>query len=119
MPLSEQEEILKTRAGIRLMKLDVIEIKSGLNLIKTALIGSELTQDGGLIKRVIETEINVENLAGRMAEVEKWQTLQKEKETIKKERLKRLYWIGGVALAAAVTALITIFFQSLSQVKIK
>ena len=113
-PLSEQEEIYKTRAGIRLMKLDVMEIKGGLELIKTALIGSELTKDGGLIKRVIETEINVAELTLRMTKMEEWQTVQNEKEARKKERLKRWWWIGGVALAAAVTALITMFFQRMT-----
>ena len=112
--LTEQEEINKTRVGIRLMKVDVLEIRTDITLIKTALIGSELTKDGGLIKRVIETEINVAELTLRMTKMEEWQALQKDKETRKKERLKRWKWIGGVALAAAITAIITILFQRIS-----
>ena len=70
-PLSEQEEIYKTRAGLRLMKVDVVEIRTDITLIKTALVGNDLTQDGGLVKRMYENESRVDKMDIRIGVLER------------------------------------------------
>ena len=69
-PLTEHEEILKTRRGIRVMKDDVDSIKIDITEIKTALLGSALTQDGGLIRKIIENESRIDKLTIRVGELE-------------------------------------------------
>ena len=117
LALTEQEEVLKTRAGIRLMKQDVLGIKTDITEIKTALLGSQLTQDGGLVRRMVETEINVEKLAARMTEIEKWQALQNEEEARKKERIKKWNRVWWLAVAAAITTSITLLINHLVKIK--
>ena len=102
--LTEQEEINKTRAGIRLMKLDVIEIKSGLVDIKTALLGSPLTQDGGLIKRVFENESRMDKLTIRVSEIER----REDKQNV---YIKILWTIGGTALVLLAGAIVTHYIK--------
>lgn len=68
--LTEQEEIKKTRRGIRLMKDDVDSIKIDITEIKTALLGSALTKDGGLIRKIIENESRIDKLTIRVSEIE-------------------------------------------------
>lgn len=102
--LTEQEEILKTRRGIRLMKMDVIEIKSDITSIKTALIGSELTQDGGLVKRLYENESRVDKLDIRILELER-------KEEKKSIYINILWTITGTVFGALVVATVSHFIK--------
>lgn len=103
-PLTEQEEIQKTRARIRLMKLDVDEIKSGLGEIKSALLGSALTQDGGLIKRVIENESRMDKLTIRVSEIER-------KESEQHVYIKILWTIAGTVLVVLAGAVATHYIK--------
>ena len=104
LALTEQEEILKTRRGIRLMKMDVIEIKTDITSIKTALIGSELTQDGGLVKRMYETESRVDKMDVRLGILEN----NDEKKGI---YIKILWTVAGAILGAFVVSVFTHFIK--------
>ena len=102
--LTEQEEIVKTRAGIRLMKLDVIEIKAAMAEIHTALLGSALTHDGGLVKRIVENEIRLEKLTVKVAEIEK-------REGSHQNMTKTIWTIGGAILLVIATAIASKFIK--------
>lgn len=75
------------------MEKDIHEIKVGMKDISTALLGSQLTKDGGLVKRIIELEGIVEQLEGKISE--------QEKKTSKIELYQKIMWtsVGGVAMA--------------------
>ena len=96
--LTEQEEINKTRAGIRLMKVDVIEIRTDITLIKTALVGNDLTQDGGLVKRMYENESRVDKMEIRIGVLER----NDEKKGI---YIKILWTVAGAILGALLAFL--------------
>jgi hypothetical protein len=53
------------------IKSDVADIKKKLAEMYTALMGSSLTKDGGLVNRVIESENQIELLTLRITEIEK------------------------------------------------
>ncbi|MBC7510882.1 MAG: hypothetical protein H7320_19375 [Ferruginibacter sp.] len=113
--LTEQEEILKTRTGIRLMKLDVIEIRTDLTLIKTAIVGNELTQDGGLVKRMYENESRVDKMDIRINEVEKEMTRRineiEKREGSHQNMTKTIWTIGGAILLVIATAIASKFIK--------
>lgn len=102
--LTEQQEINKTRAGIRLMKQDVEEIKTGLDLIKTALLGSPLTQDGGLIKRVGEIERRQDKLTIEVSDIAR----REEKQSV---YIKILWTIAGTVLVLLTGAVLTHYIK--------
>ena len=113
----EDEKIIKpreTNSGLREKVNIIIESQKEIH---TALLGSILTGDGGLVRRMIETEMDVKKLAAQILEVEKWQIAQDEKEARKKESLKKWSRVGWVILAAAITTSITIFFNHLLKIK--
>ena len=66
----EKDRITVTRARIVGIRDDVDLIKANMQEIHTALLGSKITNDGGLVKRIVENEIRVEKLTLRIIEVE-------------------------------------------------
>ena len=104
MPLTEQEEINKTRAGLRLMKQDVVEIRTDITLIKTAIVGNDLTQDGGLVKRMYENESRVDKMDIRIGVLER----NDEKKGI---YIKILWTAAGAAFGALMVAAISHFIK--------
>ena len=103
-PLTEQEEVYKTRAGLRLMKVDVVEIRSDITSIKTALIGSEIGQDGGLVKRMYENESRVDKMDIRIGVLER----NDEKKGI---YIKILWTVAGAVAGALVVAITAHFIK--------
>ena len=101
---TEQEKINNTRIRISGIKDDVNLIKASMQEIHTALLGSHITQDGGLVKRIVENEIRVEKLALRITEIEKNEGSQKVLTGV-------AYTIGGAILLAIITALATHFLK--------
>ena len=102
--LTEQEEVYKTRAGLRLMKVDVVEIKTDITLIKTALVGNDLTQDGGLVKRMYENESRVDKMDIRIGVLER----NDEKKGI---YIKILWTVAGAVAGALVVAITAHFIK--------
>lgn len=68
---TEQEKIDNTRYRISEIKNDVFEIKSKMDEMYTALMGSTLSKDGGLVARIIAGEEQIEKLSARITEMEK------------------------------------------------
>jgi hypothetical protein len=59
-----------THQDIKQIKEQVSDLSGKLTEVHTALIGSKITGDGGLIRRVIDSEAEVERLTLRIAELE-------------------------------------------------
>lgn len=89
-PMTEEE---KTR--LLLMENDVGLIKQKVEEISTALLGSNLTKDGGLIKRIVELEIKSDLLEEKI-EVQT-------KKTTAMEIYQKIMWscAGGAAVMLA------------------
>ena len=86
------------------MKVDVVEIRSDITSIKTALIGSEIGQDGGLVKRMYENESRVDKMDIRIGILER----NDEKKGI---YIKILWTIAGAILGALVVAITAHFIK--------
>ena len=113
--LTEQEEINKTRAGIRLMKQDVLGIKTDITEIKTAILGSAMTQDGGLVKRMYENESRVDKMDIRINEIEKEMTRRineiEKTQSVEKENSAKNWAIGIGIFLALVGAIAAVIFK--------
>lgn len=85
------------------MEQDIHEIKLGMKDISTALLGSPLTKDGGLVKRIVELELKAEILESKIEE--------QDKKTTKIELYQKIMWtsIGGVGMAVVSYVLQFIF----------
>lgn len=85
------------------MEQDIHSIKNKMDKIHAALVGSELTNDGGLVKRIIELEGRAEKLETKLDE--------QDKKTIKIELYQKIMWtsIGGVGMAVVSYILQFIF----------
>lgn len=59
-----------THQDIALIKTQVGDLSRTLNEVHTALVGNQMTRDGGLIQRVIDSESEVEKLKLRILELE-------------------------------------------------
>ena len=97
--LSEQEKINNTRIRISNIKDDVYLIKANMQEIHTALLGSPLTQDGGLVKRIVENEMRIEKLAIRIIDIERREGSNKVTTTV-------IWSVGGAVLLAVITGLV-------------
>ena len=98
--LSEQEKINNTRIRISGIKDDVNLIKSSMQEIHTALLGSPLTQDGGLVKRIVENEMRVEKLTIRIIDIERREGSNQVTTTV-------IWSVGGAILLAIITGIVT------------
>jgi len=61
----------ETRSDVHLIKNEITSIKLKLTILHNALVGSELTSDGGLIKRIIESEGDLDKLREKIYKLEK------------------------------------------------
>ena len=86
------------------MEQSVEEIKTDISVIKSALIGNQLSGDKGLIGRVSALQVEIERLEKDIKE------LQDEK-TTNSVYIKQLSYVVGVVVASAVGLVIkTLFF---------
>lgn len=77
------------------MEKDIHSIKQRMEEISVALLGSNLTKDGGLVKRIAELEIKNRELEEKIDE--------HEKRTAKMEVYQKIMWstIGGFVVLIA------------------
>lgn len=73
---------------------DMHEVKHKVSLMYYALVGNEMTADGGLIKRVRDVESTQEKHKTRMDDFDN--------QLIKMKLYEKLLWLAGGGLAAAV-----------------
>lgn len=74
------------------MEKDIHAIKQRMEEISVALLGSNLTKDGGLVKRIAELELRSEELEEKIRE--------HEKKTARMEIYQKIMWTctGGAAV---------------------
>jgi hypothetical protein len=53
------------------LRKELYEIKGTLHLVHSALIGNPLTNDGGMVKRMVEAEERVENIEKKIISMDK------------------------------------------------
>ncbi len=85
------------------MEKSVEEIKTDISVIKSALIGNELSGDKGLIGRVSTLQLEIERLEKDIKE------LQNEK-TTNSVYIKQLTWVVGAIGSAAIGLIIKMLF---------
>ena len=84
---------------------DMAIIKDSQKEIHIALLGSIITGDGGLVKRMIEQEMRMEKQEAEIQEIKKILSNEKVLTTV-------MYAIGGAVLFAAMTYGITQLFKA-------
>lgn len=92
----QQKQAGVTQEDIRIIKNDVAEIGTKLNLVLDALVGNSLSKDGGVVKRMFDIESLIPKVNSRLAEVER----------VYKEKLfymKVLWFVGGGFLMTLVS----------------
>lgn len=86
------------------MERDIHSIKQGLEEISTALLGSKLTKDGGLVRRIDDLEHRAEELEEKIEE--------HEKRTTRMEIYQKIMWTcTGGASVLLVKFILEIIFK--------
>jgi hypothetical protein len=96
MTAEEKEKFTK-------MEQSVEEIKQDISVIKSALVGNELTKDSGLIGRVTTLQAEIEFLKNDL------KVLQDER-TRNSVYIKQLSFVTGVLVTAFLAGVIKILF---------
>lgn len=94
MSNSEQKLVTAAQQEVSNITVDVAEMKSDIKEMYTALLGSKLTQDGGMVERLKSQE-------RRVLIVEEELRLIKEKAVTAALHVKIMWTMGG-AIAAAI-----------------
>jgi hypothetical protein len=87
----ENEQIKALREELKETNGHISELTTGFNALKSAIVGNDITKDGGIVKRL--TEIEAAQLKS-----DEWQ--------------KKMKWMG--ALGIGFFALIEVLYQSTS-----
>jgi small-conductance mechanosensitive channel len=66
-----EREINELTGSVSQLKETVNGVKDKLNNLISALLGNDITQDGGLVRRVINTEITIKAQDSKMDKLEK------------------------------------------------
>jgi len=99
--MSQSEfQVAATQGDIRAIKKEVEIVSAKVDDVHQALIGSELSKDGGMVKRLLYCESEVENIKNQINSIEK----QHEKLAF---YLKIIWGLGGVVLTAIVGFIFT------------
>jgi hypothetical protein len=83
---------------LRTLRDDVSQIKNKVGKLFTALLGDDITKNGGLVQRLNNAESNVEELSERINNIEK--------KNIKVSVYVGLLWAAAGGVAMAILALI-------------
>lgn len=84
------------------IKANVADIKSKLAEMYTALMGSSLTKDGGLVSRVLDSEHQIERLTTRIQNIEK--------NSEKHKQLIQIIWTASGAVGGGIVIAIISHF---------
>jgi len=97
----EKDQVFETQREIREMKSDMGDLRGKINEIHTAIMGSSMTQDGGLVQRLRDVE-------SRQAEMER--NLHKiETYRISDVKVRRTLWTVGLAISSLLGYIISYF----------
>jgi hypothetical protein len=102
---AQEKQVGVTQTEIREIKTEVKGLSKMVHEVHAALIGSEMTKDGGLVGRIIESEKQLFILSERVVEVEKMNA--------KAEMyLKVIYALSGSGATAIVISLVKHFLMN-------
>lgn len=104
---TEEKDHIKTettRHEISEIKTDVAEIKEKTHQMYFALMGNDLTKDGGLISRIIKVEGKIAIIDEKMIEIDK-------RDDRKSFYLSVIWAFVGVISGGIFTSLITYFLK--------
>ena len=101
---NESQQVQVTQEDIRIIKHDVSKLSTTLEKVHTAIVGSELGKDGGLVQRVVEVEIEAISLSERIKIIEN--------EKIKSDVYKKItFFLAGGVVSALIVAIIRHFLN--------
>ena len=86
------------------IKKDIHEIKLSNAEIHNVLVGSKLSNDGGLIRRVANSEIKIEKIEIEVDAIKK-------SEIKNNVYLKLLWWVSGIVTSATIIYLFNKIFK--------
>lgn len=87
------------------MQNDISEIKEKINSLVAALVGNDISQDGGLVKKVTEQEKQLQTLKTRIDMVERIELENKWYKTT-------IRWFIITFASAVITALVAYIFKT-------
>jgi hypothetical protein len=96
----ESDQVAVTQGDIRAIRRDVELVSEKVNDVHQALIGSELAKDGGMVKRLMDCENEVDKLREKLSDIE----ASNEKSVF---YLKIIWALGGAILTGAVGFILT------------
>lgn len=93
-----------TQQDIQQIKSQVSNLSEKLTEVHTALVGSNMARDGGLIQRVIDSESEVAALKKRIDDIES-------KNDRTEFHVKIIWLLGGTTLALIFTYVLKLIFK--------
>lgn len=98
------EQVQTTQKDITIIKKEVMDLTTVLHEVKTAIVGSTLGKDGGLVSRIIALEEDVELIRKELQE--------KDVNDAKANLYLKIIWgMGGLILSIIANASINHFFK--------
>jgi hypothetical protein len=110
-----QYQVVVTQKDIRDIKQEVASLSNKVNDVHTAIIGSPLAKDGGMVQRLLDCEAGVEHVKEQVVLVEK--EMQEKIEEAKRANLKselyiKIIWgLGGSLAAGVFTTIMYLYFK--------
>jgi len=104
----ERYQVTVTQKDIRDIKKEVADLSGKVNDVHTAIIGSPLAKDGGMVQRLEDCEKSVERVSEKLENFEK----DLQERTLKSELYIKIIWgLGGSIAAGIFTSLLYYIFK--------
>lgn len=104
----DRYQVTVTQKDIRDIKKEVADLSGKVNDVHTAIIGSPLAKDGGMVQRLEDCEKNVEDVRQKLEDFEK----ELQERTLKSELYIKIIWgLGGSIAAGLFTSVLYYFFK--------
>jgi glucose-6-phosphate isomerase len=101
-------QVTVTQKDIRDIKKEVADLSNKVNDVHTAIIGSPLAKDGGMVQRLEDCEKEVETVKDKLEAFEK----ELQERTLKSELYIKIIWgMGGSIAAGLFTSLLYYIFK--------
>ena len=104
MPDDMQAKYEQTIKDVHQIKNEITSMKGKVDILHHALIGSDISKDGGLVSRIIESEKNIAIMEGKIENLEH--------ATDKRDLYIRIIW--GLASAGIATIFTLVINKLLS-----
>lgn len=105
MTPEQNTQFVAMQTDVQVIKTQLSEQSIKIEKMLIALLGSDLTQDGGLVRRINELEQEKDRLCEELEDIKA--------RSSKLEFHQKIMWgVGGFSLAAIVSQLISIIFKA-------